>query len=95
MTRHEIGGVDQVGRTDGLVSKPEVRDGNTARLLGVIGEICLAVLVGGLTYDLDGVLVGIYGTVGTESVELGGSGAPVSDVDLGKQGKRPEGPIFL
>ena len=68
---HEVRRGDKVGGTDRSVTETEVRAGETSRLLGVVGEVCLAILVGRLTDDLDGVLVGTYGTVCTETVELG------------------------
>ncbi len=54
---HEVGGVHQICGTDGLVAEAKVRAGETARLLGVVGEICLAVLVGVVADNLDRVLV--------------------------------------
>ena len=49
--------------------------GNTAGLLGVIVKICLCIHVGVIADNLNGVLVGTYGTVCAQTPELtvGGS----------------------
>ena len=52
-----------------------MRNRNTTGLLGVVIEVCLSVLVGVVTDDLDGVLVCTYGTVCAETPELTSSGA--------------------
>ncbi len=62
---HEVRRVHQICGADGLVAEAEVRAGETARLLRVVCEVCLAILVGIVTDNLHGVLVGAYGTVGT------------------------------
>ena len=71
MNGHEVGRTHEVGGQDGLVAETEVGAGVTARFLGVIVEVSLAVFVGVVTDDLDGVLVGTYSTVSAEAVELG------------------------
>ena len=40
---HEVGVVDQVGRVDRPRAEAEVRDGDRARLLGVVDEVALGV----------------------------------------------------
>ncbi len=47
-----------------------MRHGNTAGFLGVIIEVSLCVHIGVVADDLDGVLGGTYGTVGTQTPEL-------------------------
>ena len=46
------------------------------------------------TDDLDGVLVGAYGTVGTQTVELALGGALLDDADLGLYREAPEGYVI-
>ena len=46
------------------MAKAQVGLGNAAGLLGVILEVSLSVLIGVVTDDLDGVLVGVNGTIG-------------------------------
>ena len=67
----EVGGVHQIGAADGAVAEAQVRAGEAARLLRVVREVGLAMFVGVVADDFDGVLVGTHGTVGTEAVELG------------------------
>ncbi len=69
MTGDEVGVVDQVRGVDRLFAEAEVRDGDGAGFLGVIDEVGLGKVLGGLADDLDGVLVGADGAVGTEAEE--------------------------
>ena len=87
---HEVGGVHQVCGADRRVAETEVRAGETARLLGVVCEVCLAVLAGVVADDLDGVLVCTYSTVGAETEELGLVCALVTESHLFGKGKRCE-----
>ena len=48
-----------------------MRGGHGAGLLGVVNEVALGVVVGFVTDNLDGVLVGTHGTVGTQTEEHG------------------------
>ncbi len=48
---------------------------NTTGLIGVVIEVCLSVLVGVVTDNLDGVLICTYGTVCAETPKLTCSGA--------------------
>ena len=77
---HEVGLVDIVRRTDGLVAKAQMADGDAAGLLGVVLEVGLHVLVGMVADDLDGVLVGAHGTVAAQAPELALDGAGRSGV---------------
>ena len=63
VTCHEVRGLDLIGGADGGITKTQVRAGETAGLLGVVGEVCLAILVSVVTDNLDGVLVGTNRTV--------------------------------
>ena len=90
---HEIGGVDQIGAADGVVAETQVRAGETARLLGVVREVCLAVFVGVVADNLNRVLVCAYGAVGAEAVELGLEGSGVAESHLLGQGQRGEGDV--
>ena len=71
MASNEVRRIYEVGRTNGAVTETQVRAGETTRFLRVIGEVSLAVFVGVVTDDFHRVLVGTYGTVGTEAVEFG------------------------
>ena len=75
VTGDEVGVVDQVGGVDGLFAEAQVRDGDGAGLLGVVDEVGLGEVLGGFADDLDGVLVGADGAVGTEAEEHGFVGA--------------------
>lgn len=48
---YEVGRVHQVCRAYGLVAEAQVRAGEAAGLLGVVGEVCLAVFVGVVADD--------------------------------------------
>ena len=77
---HEVGLVDIVRGTDGVIAEAQMADGHTAGLLGVILEVCLHVLVGVVADDLDGVLVGAHGAVAAQTPELALDGAGSSGV---------------
>ena len=66
---HEVGLADQVGRGDGGLPEAEVRDGDSSRLLGIVGEVPLGVHIRVVADDLDGVLVGPNGSVGSQPPE--------------------------
>ena len=68
---HEVRGLNLIGRADGRVAEAEVRAGEAARLLRVVGEVSLAILVGVVADNLHGVLIGTHRTVCAEAVELG------------------------
>ena len=72
---NEVGLVHQIGGLDGRLTEAQMADGNTAGLLGVIGEVALCIHVGVVADDLDGVLVGADGTVRAETPELAADGA--------------------
>ena len=67
---HKVGGVHQIGRTDGVITEAEVRASETTRLLRVVREVGLAVLIGCFTDDFHRVLVSTNSTVSTETIEL-------------------------
>ena len=67
---YKVSLIDIVRGLDGAVTESEVRNGDTAGLLGVILEVCLNELVGMVADDLDGVLVSTNGTVTAETPEL-------------------------
>ena len=92
---HEVGCRHEVSGADGFVTETEVRAGEAARLLGVVGEVSLAILVGGLTDNLDRVLVGAYGTVGAEAVELGLEHTLAAHGDFLADGEREERNVIL
>ena len=73
---------------DRLVSESEVRDGHTARLLGVVLEVSLYLLVRMVADDLDAVLVGSHGTVGAQTPEFAGLGAFRSNVRVLRRSQR-------
>jgi hypothetical protein len=66
----KIGLAHQVRCLNWCMSKAKVRNGNAAGLFGVILKVALGVHICFITNDLDAVLVGANGTVGTKTVEL-------------------------
>ena len=80
---HKVRGSHQVRSQNGLVAETEVRAGVAARFLRVVVEVDLAVFIGVIADDLDGVLVGTHRTVGTETVELGFESAFGQDGEFG------------
>jgi len=83
----------QIGRPDRLVTETEVRTGKTSRFLRVVLEITLAILIGSLPDDLDGILVGAHGSVGPQSVKFGLVGSLGRQVDFRFQRQRFESHI--
>jgi len=77
-----VGLGDQVGRSDGLLAETQVRNGETAGLLGVVSKVGLGVEIGVVADDLDGLLVGAHGAVGAEAEELALHGAGGHGVDF-------------
>ena len=75
MAGDKVSLVDVIGTLDGLVAETKVGDCDTARLLGVILEICLNILICVVTDNLYGVLVGADSTVAAETPELALDGA--------------------
>ena len=71
----EVCRVDQVGALDGLFAEAQVRHGDAAALLGVVGEVALGVQRGVVADDLDGALVGANGAVAPQAPELALHGA--------------------
>ena len=72
---HEVGLVDIIRSTDGLVTEAQMADGDAAGLLGVILEVGLDVFVRVVADDFDGVFVGAHGSVAAETPELALDGA--------------------
>ncbi len=83
----KVSGVDEVGGVDGLIAETKVGDGDTAGFLRVVCEVSLDLLVGVVTDDLDGVLVGADGTVRAETPELTGIGSLRNGVENGGDGQ--------
>ena len=67
----------------------------TSRLLRIVCEISLTVLVGVVTDDFHGVLVGTHCSVGSESVELGLEHTFAADVYFGYNREREVGHVIL
>ena len=70
VARHEVCLGDIVRRANSVIAEAQVADGDTTGLLGVVLEICLNVLVGMITDNLDGVFVGANRTVAADAPEL-------------------------
>ncbi len=69
---NKIGGVDQIRRTDCFTAETQVADGYATRLLRVVDEVSLHLVICCIADDLDGVLIGADGTIGTKTVEHSG-----------------------
>ena len=67
---HKIRRSNEIGGVNRLIAETQVRTGEASGFLGVVGEICLAVFVGSIAYDLDGVLICAHGTISTKTIEL-------------------------
>ncbi len=92
---HEVGRSDQIGRSDGQVAETQVRRRVTARLLGIVREISLAILVGGTADNLDGVLVGTHRTVGAQTEEEGLERTGLGERNLLADGQRQVGHVVV
>ncbi len=90
---YEVGRTYQIGSGQRAVAKTQVRAGVAAGLLAVVVEIGLAVLIGVVADNLNGVLVGTYRTICAEAVEAGFEGALGQDGDFGQEGKRTVGDV--
>ena len=75
MAGHEVGLVDIIRSTDGLIAEAQVADGDAAGFLGVVLEVGLDVFVRVVSDDLDGVFVGAHGSVAAETPEFALDGA--------------------
>ena len=93
MAGHEIGRGHQVGRSDGAVAETQVRGGVSAGLFGVVTEIGLAIFVGRLADNLDGVLIGTHRTVGAQSEEERLERPRLGERNLFAHGQRREGHV--
>src|SRR5215469_13713194 len=63
MDRYKVGPVDQIGTVDRIWSKPQMRYGYRARLLGIIHKISLGVVWGFLPDDLDRIFIRTDGSI--------------------------------
>ena len=79
---YKVSIVNKVWRSDRRLTKTQMRHSNTARLLGVISEICLCIKISLITDNLDSGLVCTYGTIRSQAPELAGSGSLRSEVNL-------------
>ena len=70
MTSHKVCLANQISGFDLLMSETQMGHGYTTRFLGIIIKICLCIHVSVITDNLDGVLVGAYGTICTQTPEL-------------------------
>ena len=95
VARDEVRLIDEVGALDRFVAEPQVGNGDTARLLGVVSEISLRVFFGVVADDLDRVLVAADGAVRAETVELAADRAGGSRVDLLGDGQRAPGHVVV
>ena len=77
------------------MAKAQVGLGNAAGLLGVILEVSLSVLVGVVTDNLDGVLVGAHGTVRAQTPELAGDDGLAGGDDVLANGQRQVSDIIV
>ena len=92
---HKVSHGDIVGAVDGLMAKAQVGLGNAAGLLGVILEVSVSVLVGVVTDDLDGVLVGAHGTVRAQTPELAGDDGLTGGDDVLANGQRQVSDVIV
>ena len=92
---HEVRFVDKVGRFDRFFTETQVRDGDTAGFLRVIGEVTLCIHIGMVTDDFDRVFVRTDGTVRTQTPEFAGTGAFRRGVDVFFHRKRGVGHVVF
>ena len=95
VTGHEVSRIDQIRGLYRYLTETQVGYGQTARLLGVVGEVALSVHIGVVADDLDGVLVSANGTVGAQAVEHARDGAFRRGDDLLAQGQGGAGNVVL
>ena len=69
MASDKVRGCYQIWRSDWLVTETKVRRGVTSRLLRVVREVCLTILVGRATDNLNRVLVGTNCSISTQTEE--------------------------
>ena len=81
VTGNKVGMVDEPGHIQRTLAEAKVADGDTAALLGVVGEVSLCIEIGVVADDLDGVLVCSDGTVRTKTPEHAGNDTSGRDVD--------------
>ena len=86
-TGNESSFVDEVRRFDRVFAEAEVRYGNTAGFLGVIGKVSLSVHIRVVTDNLNSALVGADRAVGAKAPELASRRAFRRRVDVFAEGQ--------
>ena len=92
---HEIRHGDKVCAADGLMAEAQMALGHAAGLLGVVFKIRLGVLVGVVTDDFDGILVGADSAVRAQPPELAGDDGLSGGDDVLAQRQGSEGHIVV
>ena len=95
MNAHEAGLLHEVGGPDRPRAEAEVGHRHRPRLLRVVDEVALGVELGALRDDLDRVLVGADGPVGSESVEERAHLTGLLEAELGVQRQREVGHVVV
>ena len=84
----EVGVLDVVFGMDRLLAEAEVAPGGAAGFAGVVLEVGLGVLVGGVADDLDRALVGRDGAIRAKAIEeAGGVGVRDDEILIDRDGK--------
>ena len=86
---------DEIRGMDRIRAEAQVGGGGGAGLLGVVFEVALGPVVGVQTDDLDGVLVGTDGTIGTQTEEHAVHGAAFRQQELGVISNGLEGDVIF
>ncbi len=94
MAGNKVSLADQIGSLNRALAEAQVGNGQAAGFLGVVLVVTLRVHVRMVTDDLDAVLVGANGTVGTKAVELAADQILGSDVQLFPDGQGGVGHII-
>nr|OZC14316.1 hypothetical protein SPACI_52760 [Sporomusa acidovorans DSM 3132] len=63
MAGNKIGFMNEIRRFDRFFPKPQMGNGYTAGLFGIIGKIGLGIHVGVIANDLNSIFVGAYGSI--------------------------------
>ena len=92
---HEVGLIDQVGRTDGRVAETQIGNGDTAGFLRVVAEVSLSVHIRVVADNLDGVLVGADRSVRAKAPEAAGNRALGRDIMVLADGQGEMGHIVV
>ena len=86
---------DEIRGMDRIRAEAQVGGGGGAGLLGVVFEVALGPVVGVQTDDLDGVLVGTDGTIGTQTEEHAVHGAAFRQQEVRIVGDGLEGDVIF